>query len=85
MPTAALRKLGGSIVIAIPKRIVELVHLKIGSKVNIDVQEGKLIVEPQKSPYYTLSELMGSCNLKKTLSKEEKSWLNEGTTGLEEI
>jgi antitoxin component of MazEF toxin-antitoxin module len=38
MPTATLRSVGGSIVMAIPKRILELVQLQAGSRVDIDVQ-----------------------------------------------
>jgi len=38
MPTATLRAVGCSVVMAIPKRILELVHLQAGSRVDIDVR-----------------------------------------------
>jgi antitoxin ChpS len=63
MPIATLRSVGGLVVMAIPKRILDLVHLQSGSQVNIDVQDGKLIVEPKKKPRYTLTELMAQCDL----------------------
>lgn len=49
MPVATLRSVGGSVVMAIPKRILDLVHLQSGSQVNIDVQDGKLVIEPKKN------------------------------------
>ncbi|MGH8562546.1 MAG: AbrB/MazE/SpoVT family DNA-binding domain-containing protein [Gammaproteobacteria bacterium] len=55
MPIATLRSVGGSVVMAIPKRILDLVHLRSGSQVNIDAQDGKLIVAPKKKPRYTPS------------------------------
>ena len=56
MSTATLRTVGGSVVMAIPKRLLELVHLQVGSQVNIDVQQGKLIVAPIKKKSYTLGQ-----------------------------
>lgn len=38
MPTATLRAVGGSIVRAIPKRLLEMVQLQAGSKVDINVE-----------------------------------------------
>jgi antitoxin ChpS len=75
---------GGSVVMAIPKRILDLVHLQSGSKVNIDVQDGKLVIEPEKKPRYTLAELMAQCALSQPISGEEKEWLEIPAVGEEE-
>lgn len=85
MPIATLRSVGGSVVIAIPKRVLELVHLQSGSQVTIDVQDGKLIVEPSKKPKYTLAELMAQCDLSQPLSAEEQEWLSAPSVGAEEL
>jgi antitoxin ChpS len=58
MPTATLRTVGGSIVIAIPKRLLEMVQLQAGSKVDINVEQGHLVVIPQKKKRYMLSDLL---------------------------
>ena len=58
MPTATLRTVGGSIVIAIPKRLLEMVQLQAGSKVDINVEQGHLVVIPQKKRRYMLSDLL---------------------------
>jgi antitoxin ChpS len=83
MPIATLRSVGGSVVMAIP-RILDLVHLQSGSQVNIDVQDGKLIVEPKRKPSYHLTELMTQCDLSQPMSTEEREWLDTSAVGAEE-
>lgn len=83
MPTATLRTVGGSVVMAIPKRLLELVNLQAGSQVNIDVQHGKLIVAPLKKTRYTLAELLAKCDPAKPISAEERAWLDAPDVGLE--
>ena len=83
MPTATLRSVGGSIVMAIPKRILELVQLQAGSRVDIDVQQGQLIVIPQRKKRYTLSELLAQCNSSLPLTDGEREWLDVPAVGLE--
>jgi antitoxin ChpS len=83
MSTATLRTVGGSVVMAIPKRLLELVHLKVGSQVNIDIQQGKLIVAPIKKKSYTLAQLLAQCDTSLPISKEEREWLDAPAVGLE--
>lgn len=85
MTTATLRSVGGSVVMAIPKRVLELVHLHSGSQVNIDVRDGCLIVEPKTRSRYTLAELMAQCDLSQPLNLEEQEWLESPAAGAEEI
>jgi len=68
---------------AIPRRILELVHLQSGSQVNIDVQDGRLVVEPKTKQRYTLAELMAQCDLSQPLSAEEHEWLDAPAAGAE--
>lgn len=84
MSAATLRSVGGSVVLAIPKRILELVHLQAGSQVDFDVQQGRLIVIPQRKKHYTLSELLSQCDSSLPLSQEEQEWLDAPAVGLEE-
>lgn len=83
MPTATLRSVGGSVVMAIPKRLLELVHLQSGSQVDIDVQEGRLIIALKKKPRYRLAELMAQCDLTQPLSAEDREWLDAPAVGEE--
>lgn len=83
MPTATLRTVGGSIVIAIPKRLLEMVQLQAGSKVEINVEQGHLVVIPQKKRRYLLSELLAQCDPSLPLTVEEQEWLEIPAVGLE--
>lgn len=83
MPTATLRSIGGSVVMAIPKRLLELVHLQSGSQVDIDVQDGRLVVAPKKKPRYTLTELMAQCDLSQPLNDQDREWLDAPAAGEE--
>lgn len=83
MPTATLRTVGGSIVIAIPKRLLEMVQLQAGSKVEINVEQGHLVVIPQKKKRYRLSDLLAQCDPSLPLTVEELEWLEIPAVGLE--
>lgn len=84
MPTATLRSVGGSVVMAIPKRLLDLVQLQSGSQVDIDVQDGKLVIAPRQKPRYTLAELMAQCDLSQPMSIDEQTWLDATAVGQEE-
>ena len=84
MPTATLRTVGGSVVMAIPKHLLELVHLQAGSMVDIDVQQGRLIIAPRKKKRYKLSELLAQCDPALPITAEEREWLDASAVGLED-
>lgn len=73
MTTATLRNWGGSVALPIPKKILQMVALDAGSAVNIQVEQGRLIIEPKK-PNYTLAQLMAEH--KKLKLKADKEWLD---------
>ena len=85
MHTTNLRKVGGSIMLAVPPALLDMLQLRPGAKVCIAVQSGRLIVELQQRPRYTLDELLAQCNPKSPRSKEEREWLNEKPAGGELI
>lgn len=83
MYTISLRKVGGSVMLAVPPALLELLGLHPGAKVGVAVQGGQLIVEPQQRPRYTLGELLAQCNPKARRSKEEREWLAGKPAGRE--
>ena len=85
MHTTNLRKVGGSIMLAVPPALLEILHLRPGAKVGLAVQSGRLVVEPQQRPRYTLAELLAQCDPKAPRSKEEREWLDDKPTGGELI
>jgi antitoxin ChpS len=77
MHTTNLRKVGGSIMLAIPPALLDLLHLRPGAKVGLAVRSGRLVVEPQQRPRYKLGQLLAQCNPKGRRSKQEREWLND--------
>jgi len=85
MHTTNLRKVGGSIMLAVPPVLLNILHLRPGAKVSLVVQSGRLVVEPQQRPRYTLDELLAQCDPKALRSKEEREWLDDKAAGGELI
>jgi antitoxin ChpS len=83
MHTTKLRKVGGSIMLAVPPALIESLRLRPGAKVGIAVESGRLVVEPQKRPRYTLKELIAQCDPKARLTKEDREWLDSKPVGRE--
>ena len=84
MATVTLRNLGGSVVLAVPKKILGLVDLHAGSEVQISVEQGRLIVEPKAAPRYTLNELLAKTRRSDLAPKrKDRAWLGGGSVGKE--
>jgi antitoxin ChpS len=80
-----LRKVGGSVMLAVPPALLDILHLQPGAKVGIAVESGRLVVEPQQRRRYTLDELLAQCNPKARRTKQEKEWLDSKRVGGEII
>lgn len=85
MHTTTLRKVGGSIMLAVPPALLDVLNLRAGAKVGLAVQGGRLVVEPQERPHYTLAELLAQCDPKAPRSDEDREWLDAGPVGGELI
>ena len=86
MASVTLRNLGGSVVMAVPKKILNLVQLDAGSKVDLHVEHGRLIVAPRKKPKYTLQELLSRCRPGDLKPKRgDRAWLSGGPVGKESL
>lgn len=59
MKTVALRKSGGSLILAVPAFFAETNHLSAGDKVEISIEGQSMIVRPaRRIPHYTLEQLL---------------------------
>ena len=83
MSITNLRKVGGSIMLAVPPSILSLLKLEPGSSVDVAVEKGRLVIEPVKKPKYTLEELLAQCKSEQKRSSEEDEWLNVAPVGKE--
>ena len=83
MPTATLRNVGGSVMVAIPKPLLEGLGLQANAKVALSLEEGRLIVEPRPRPRYTLAELLADCDPEARPGLEEEAWQEVEPVGRE--
>jgi antitoxin ChpS len=85
MHTTNLRKVGGSVMLAVPPALLDVLDLQPGAKVGIAVQSGRLVVDPQPHRKYTLDELLAQCSRKRSRSREEQKWVQSKAVGRERI
>ena len=83
MLLARLRTVGGSVMFAIPKSILEGLGLSPNTQVGLSVSEGRLIVDPHRRPRYTLAELIEQCDLSAPATEESRVWLDAEPVGRE--
>jgi antitoxin ChpS len=85
MHTTSLRKVGGSVMLAVPPALLDILQLRPGASVGIAIESGRLIVEARPRPRYTLDELLAQCLPKarrsKPRSKREREWLDSKPVG----
>ena len=80
-----LRKVGGSVMLAVPPALLDILRLQPGAQVGIAVEKGRLVVEPQQRRRYTLNELLAQCDPKAPRGKEDQDWLDSKPVGGELI
>ena len=87
MHTTNLRKVGGSVMLAVPPAILDLLHLQAGVTVGVAVADGRLVVDPKPRPRYTLAELLAEAEASGAypLPAEEREWIDAPAVGKELI
>ncbi len=83
MYTTKLRKVGGSIMLALPPALLDILNLGVGAKVDIGVENGRLVIEPKARPRYSLDELLAQCDENETPSSEDRAWIDAKPVGKE--
>ncbi len=87
MHTTNLRKVGGSVMLAVPPALLDILHLQPGARVSIAVENGRLIAEPQQRHRYTLDVSLSQCDSRAPRSRDkvEQEWLDSKPVGGELI
>jgi antitoxin ChpS len=80
-----LRKVGGSVMLAVPPALLDVLHLSAGAKVGLVVDNGKLVVEPSARPRYTMAELLAESDYSQPQPPEEREWVDAPAAGAEPI
>ena len=83
MHTTNLRKVGGSVMLAVPPAILDQLHLKAGVTVGLTVDGERLVMQPRPKPRYTLDELLAASDYSQPRTPEEQEWLDAPPVGCE--
>ena len=83
MHTTNLRKVGGSIMLAVPPALLDLLRLGAGASVDIGVEDGRLIVAPRTRPSYSLKELLAQCDETAPDDDADRAWRDARPVGNE--
>lgn len=83
MHVTNLRKVGGSVMLAVPPALLDLLHLKAGASVGVIVDGGRLVVEASPRPRYSLAELLAVSDYLEQPSPEDRQWLDAPAVGKE--
>ena len=85
MHTTHLRKVGGSVMLAVPPAFLNQLHLQAGATVGVAVVDGCLVVDPKPRPRYTLAELLAASDYSEPQPAEEREWVDAPAMGDELI
>ena len=85
MHTTNLRRVGGSVMMAVPPSLLDLLHLRAGATVGISVDGGRLVVEPNPRPRYSLAELLAASDYSQPQPPEQREWVDAPAFGRELI
>jgi antitoxin ChpS len=85
MHTTNLRKVGGSVMLALPPAILDLLELRAGTTVGLAVDGNRLVIEAHPRPRYTLGELLAASDYSQPQSAEDREWVDAPAAGRELI
>ena len=78
-----LRKVGGSVMLALPRALLDLIELAPGQQVAVSLDRGRIVVEPKCRTRYSLGELLALCDPTTPLSEADTEWLEAPAAGQE--
>ena len=85
MAVSTLRNVGGSVMMAIPKSVLEELGIAANTKVEVSAECGRVVAVPQTRTKYTLEELLAQCDPEAPWSEDELEWMNAPSVGREII
>ncbi len=84
MTSISVRQSGGANIVSIPKTIVQMLGLSVGSKLDITVEENRIILTPSSEDEVSLESLLkGSPKECFTITEEDREWINAKPVGRE--
>lgn len=71
--------------VALPPALLDQLHLGVGACLDLRIDGGRLVLEPQRRPRYSLAELIARCDADAPRSAEDEAWLTTPAVGREAL
>ena len=83
MHMTKLRKVGGSVMLAVPPAILEQLDLREGATVGVVVEGGRLVIEAGRRKRYRLAALLAVSDFSEPQPREQREWIDAPAIGRE--
>ncbi|OHC63274.1 MAG: hypothetical protein A3H93_16220 [Rhodocyclales bacterium RIFCSPLOWO2_02_FULL_63_24] len=81
----AIRKLGNSAGIILPAALLRSLKCEVGQIIEIEVEDGRLVVTPTRRKRYTAAELNAQCNRRTPMPEDLVAWDRAPSVGSEAL
>lgn len=81
MQKTVLRKVGGSVMMAVPPAVLAALDLRPGTTVGVEIEDGRLVVSPRKRQRHTLAALLAECDQTAPIRDDEREWIDGAAVG----
>ena len=79
----SIRQSGGSNIVSLPKSIVQTLGLSVGSKLDLTLEDNRIVLTPSEDGL-TLGQLLaGSTKSDFVLNDEDRAWIDAAPVGKE--
>ena len=84
MTSISIRQSGGANIVSIPKTIVQMLGLSVGSTLDLTVEDNKIVLTPIVEEELSLESLLeGSPKECFSITEEDREWINAKPVGRE--
>ena len=81
----SIRKLGNSAGIILPAALLRSLKFEVGQAIDIEVEDGRLVVTPKIRKRYTAAELNALCNPRAPMPEDIVTWEGAPVVGSEAL
>ena len=81
----SIRKLGNSAGIILPAALLRSLKFEVGQAIDIEVEDGRLVVTPKRRKRYTAAELNALCNPRASMPEDIVAWEHAPVVGSEAL
>ena len=81
MLTTSLRKVRGSVMLAVPPAILDQLRLHAGSTIGLSVDGERLVIDPQTGPRFKPAELLEQSDYASPQPPTEREWVDSLAVG----